>query len=791
MIVLYAFTIFVSALFLFLVQPMLAKMLLPRLGGSPSVWNTCMVFFQALLLAAYAYAHWSTTRLGARRQSLVHLGVILLACIALPIALPSGNPDPDASPIPWLLSALAISAALPFFLLSTTSPLIQRWLADTRHPLAANPYPLYAASNAGSLLGLLAYPVMVEPVMTLAEQSRFATGGLLLVAALQGWSILLLRRSARPLPASPTTHVRPLDRAAHRKAQRAATPAPTPPAPPEREVTRRDRFVWTALAFVPSSLLLGVTQHLSTDIVAMPMLWAVPLALYLITFIVAFSAKAQALSVSVARLFPIAVCALALIMILEARRPIWIIVTFHLLTFFLAALLSHATLAARRPAPARLTEFYLFISVGGVLGGVFNALLAPFLFNDVIEYPLALTLAALARPALLRRLRPFDLLAPAALAAYVVIVNAVVIDPLGTEYLVAGTLAAGLPALAAFLLSGGTVRFTLALAVILASPFVFPRSYSTLLHVERTFFGVYRVARPPDGRAITLLHGTTIHGEQPLHDGERLSIPSTYYHPFGPLGRVFTHAGEDPRFARVGLVGMGVGSLVAFARPGDLYTFHEIDPAVVRIAKDPRYFTYLRDAAGRWDVLLGDGRKTLEEVPDATYGVLVLDAFTSDAIPVHLLTLEAFDLYRRKLRHDGLLAVHVSNRYLDLRPIIAGTARQLGMACFECNHDFPSDFDRRINTLAQQASRLLAPGSPPSDEAKALRDRIDALEAERSRLLREGLQASVWFVLTHEAEFFDPPPGDPPWQRIRPFPDAPFWTDDYSNVLATFRGRGP
>lgn len=786
-IALYGFTIFLSAALLFMVQPMIARMVLPRLGGSPSVWNACMLFFQTLLLLAYGYAHVATERLGPRRQGLGHIVVVVAAFALLPVALPAGSPG--SWPMAWLLMNLAIACAGPFFLLATTSPLLQRWLADTRHPLASNPYVLYIASNAGSLIGLIAYPLVVEPVMTLTEQSALASWGLLVVGGLHLLCVWMLRRSAPPLPAGPAPRAASSARPGKGGVKAGVRPARgeavgAAPAAKGREVWR-ERLVWGVLSFIPSSLLLGVTQHLSTDIVAMPLLWVVPLALYLVTFMLAFGSRGPAMVAPLARLFAISACSIALIMVIEARKPVAVVVLFHILTFFLGALLCHARLSAAKPEASRLTEFYLVMAVGGVLGGLFNAIVAPVVFVDVFEYPLALVLVAAVRPGAGRRPGVLDGVIPALVAAYIVAVNTLVIDPVRTGYIAAGALAGGVPAVSAFLCSVRRVGFAATLAVVLAATFVYPRGFRERLYSERTFFGVYRVARTMDGSAISLLHGTTIHGEQPLRDGERQPIASTYYHPRSPIGRIFEAGRGDPRFRRVGLVGMGVGSLAAYAEEGARLTFHEIDPAIVRIASDPALFTYLSESAGEWDVKLGDGRRTMEDVPDGTYGVIVLDAFTSDAIPVHLMTVEAFELYKRKLAPGGLLAVHISNRYLDLRPIVTGAARRTSMALFACNHGFPDEFNGRIAELAEGLSRSLASGG--EEASRVIADEIQALERERDGLARERLQASVWMVLCKRAEDFSPPEGEPRFMRLLPRPEAPYWTDDYSNILSTFR----
>lgn len=740
---LFAVTIFLGAGLLFLVQPMVARLLLPLLGGSPAVWNTCMVFFQAALLAGYAYAHWSIAVLGPRRQALLHTIVVLAPLALLPIALPGSAPPTEGSPIPWLIATLAAMVGLPFFAIASAGPVLQRWFAATDHPDAKDPYFLYAASNAGSLLGLLAYPLALEPWLGLRNQSlAFAAGYGLFAIGTLACAATMARRPARGANAPPAAD---------------ASAAPTQAAPPADRITWRRRGLWVLLAAVPSSLMLGTTQYLSTDIAAIPLLWVLPLGLYLLTFIVAFSRRATPPIDRIGRLVPIVAVALALSMLMEARRPAAVLILLHLAMLLLGALLCHTRLAAARPGASRLTEYYLLISVGGVLGGVFNSLLAPLLFDAVLEYPIAIALVCLLRPGPgegagkggrtgTRGEWAVRLGLPAGLLVFLLIAGSVLrTGGISAEATLWRGAAFGLAALVCYLFAARPAAFALGLAVLVTLPTVAPLSQGRVLERSRTFFGVYRVTETPGAPIRAMHHGTTVHGVQ-LTDPRLTAQPSTYYHPSGPIGELFRRCKGDPRLGRVGLVGLGVGSLAAYAEPGHRWTFYEIDPEVVRLARE--HFTYLRDTRGEHSVVLGDGRLALAAEPDGAFGLIVLDAFSSDAIPVHLLTREAVELYRRKLRPGGVLAFHISNRHLTLWPVLGAIRAELGMA-----------------------------GAIAED------DQVTPLEN------REGKSPSTWLLLAERPEAFEPLEGSTLWHPFEPGAGGPLWTDDYSNLLSVFDWR--
>lgn len=777
---LYAAALFLSAALLFWVQPLVAKMLLPLLGGTPAVWNTCMLFFQALLLAGYAYALAITRRLSPRAQRVVHLALLVAAGLSLPVALPASAAEglpAGWGPVGWLLLTLAASIGLPFFALSATAPLLQHWFSETRHARAADPYFLYAASNAGSLLALVAFPALAEPRLRLAGQGRlWAASYAALVLLIAACALLALRQRGREA----TTD----DGESARSSPRPGALARNDDLAPERQdagsaqgIGWLRRLRWALLAFAPSSLVLGVTTYITTDVAAVPLLWVLPLALYLLSFVVAFArgggGRARTLS---ERLLPGAAILLTLVYLSGATEPAWFLALVHLVFLFVAALACHARLAADRPAADRLAEFYLILAAGGAAGGLFNALLAPLVFDSVVEYPLAVLLAVLLRARFgdakgadegagvraegaeeadaarqaERRARALDFALPVVVGLGVAALTAfsLRLDISSVERL---ALALGVPlVLINHFFTRRPVRFALALGAVMAAAFLSTDAGANTLHAERNFYGVVRVIHDPVNDSLRLHHGSTIHGRQ-FADPARACDPLSYYHRRGPLGSLFE--ARAPRAAgetsgRVAAVGLGAGAVVAYSRPGEEWTFYEINPEVVRLARDTNAFTYLRDCArGPVRVVVGDARLRLREAADASYDLILLDAFSSDAVPAHLLTREALDLYLSKLAPGGLVAFHVSNRALDLHAVVGGLARDAGLAALA--------FDDNEYTTAD-------------------RD--------------EGKEPSHWIVAARRPEDLAPLASRPRW---RPFPDPgrplELWRDDFSNVITVFK----
>jgi hypothetical protein len=721
--VLYSATLVLSAALVFMVQPMFARFLLPLLGGTPGVWTVALLFFQTALLLAYLYVHWTTRRFGVRRQAALHLALVAAALIVLPIGVPDGwSPPTDSAPILWLLALLVVAVGLPYFVVSSTAPLLQSWLADTDHPDAHDPYFLYRASNVGSVIGLLAYPVLVEPTFTLDGQSWLWSAGYGLLGLLVAGCAAVLWRSPRR-----TAGARPAQ-------EREGADEP---------ITTARRVRWIALAFVPSTLMLGATTTLSLNVAPMPFLWVLPLSLYLLSFIVVFSrAKGREFTHRLALLaMPVAAAGLALVVALEMHEPLWAVVVIHLGALFVIALGCHGELAKDRPSASHLTEFYALVSVGGALGGLFNGVLAPIAFDSLTEYPIAVILACFMVPgvakwsdqvSLPRHVLPALLVGGGAFAA----LHLTDATDLGRWTI------CGVAAVVCVALSRHSLRFGLAVAGLLVAAWAASLGHTNVIHQERSFFGVHRVEESDDEIIHELRHGTIVHGGQ---IGGIAIDPTTYYHREGPAGQLLEALPDRGVVKRAALVGLGAGTMACHARKGEHWTFFEIDPAVERIARENRLFSYLRDCDGRYDVVLGDGRLSLEKQRDARFGFIVLDAFGSDAVPVHLLTREAVELYSEKLAPHGVMAFHISNSYLDLEPVVGNVASAIGLTCF------------------------------------AQSDQVSQEETARKYKL-----SSQWVAMARGQEDLGKVTGDKRWSTCAT-DDGREWTDDYSNVLGAVR----
>ncbi|HSJ16258.1 MAG TPA: fused MFS/spermidine synthase [Longimicrobiales bacterium] len=705
---------FLAAALLFSLEPLVGKLLLPRLGGAPAVWNTCLLFFQAMLLAGYAYAHFGVRRLGVRRHARVHVVLVALSLAALPPALGAGEPPVESSPVGWLLLQLLRAIGLPFLVISATAPLVQKWFSASEHPGARDPYFLYAASNLGSLAGLLLYPLVLEPLLGLRMQARLWSLAYVAFAAV----IALLALRAR-LPAA--------DAAAGAAAAAGGGATRRGESVPARAALR-----WTMLAALPSALLLTVTGYVTTDVAPMPLLWLLPLGLYLLTFVVAFGAR-QPPGVPALRAAQPALAVLLSAAILAGFNPLWMVLV-HLAVLGATAYLAHARLAAERPPPAQLTAFYVWLSVGGTLGGVFGVMLAPLLLMPELEYTLLL-LAGVLLTTGERTTGPLT-----------VRLAALLIGALGAGALLAGM--AGHPALgvaALVLLLVGLGRRQMVtpggitfMAVVVVGG-VAASGSSGVVARSRNFFGTLRVREYADRRE--LLHGRTVHGVQLTAAGQE-ETPTAYYGRAGPLGDVFGLLPAEPVGIRVGVVGLGVGTTTCYARPGEAWDLFEIDPAVVALARDAALFTFLARCAPNVATIIGDGRRSLAGLPEARYDLLVLDAFSSDAIPVHLLTLEAFQLFLERLQPDGVLAVHISNKYLDLAPVLGANAVRLGLH-----------------------GRL----------------RADNAAADRTR------SSSVWAVLARPAGRLARLDATPGWRVLTAEARFRGWTDDHASLLPVLR----
>jgi hypothetical protein len=793
--VLFATTAFVSAMLLFWVQPMIAKMVLPSLGGTPAVWNTCLVFFQAVLLAGYAYAHLSVRWLGVRKQAWLHAAVVLLPWAVLPLSLGDSAPPAGGNPAGWLLLALARSVGLPFFVLAATAPLLQRWFAEGGGPAGQNPYPLYAASNVGSILALLSYPALVEPHLSLggsagqlSQTTVWAAGYGLFCLLVFACHAALIRGRAQVPAARP-----------------AAGPPPTP-------VTR---LRWVGLAFVPSSLMLGITTYITVDIVAVPLLWVIPLVLYLLSFVIVFARWPAWCHKGVIVAMPF--LALPAIFIAESGVDTGIVagVALHLLALFVVALMCHGELAKTKPAPGRLTEFYLLLSVGGVLGGLFNGLLAPLIFPSVVEQEIAVVLACLLLPAL-RPAGPLDVerrfgWRPSRARGWCAdVLAAVLIGVVTLDLLIfsAGRAAAadapadptaathdewkfllyGAPLLGCVVFRNRPLRFGLAVAAVIGAAWVHGplpqpgRAASVVVHRERSFFGALTVEVEAPGTVAeshVLTHGTTLHGQQFTHP-QLKHEPLTYYTRSGPVGQVMRVVAESKAPVTLAMIGLGSGASACYGRSGDALVCYEIDGAVARIAADPDYFTYLTDCEARGcpvRIVLGDARLRLREAPDRAYDVMIVDAFSSDAVPIHLLTRQAFELYADKLAPDGYLLVHISNRFLNLEPVIGNVARALSLPAY-------CQFDDVIDLPGKRASDWIVIAKDPGCVHRLLA----APPAPQGARQRSPF-AETWPATGNIASVEKVPDRSVSWKPVATDDKVGVWTDDYSNLFGVFRPR--
>jgi hypothetical protein len=748
---------FTSSFLLFSIQPVVGRIFLPFLGGSPAVWNTCMMFFQTLLLLGYLYSHVLSQKVKARIQPGWQFIVGALTLFILPIGLPVGLIDVSTiteRPIFWLLFTLTATVGPCFFFLSCMSPLIQSWYHQVNP--TKNPYALFAASNTGSLLALLAYPLFFEAAFPVSEQARlwsvayFCNGLLLGVVAVYMFRVLKNRQpiAEENSPANLDDQIEVADELDIDQWTTARSEAST---------IWRQRAFWFFLAFIPSSLMLGVTSFLTTDVAAIPMLWLLPLALYLLTYIVAFGRYNEKSDKIFSAMLPIAVALLLFLIFAEYRKNLWLCMTSHLSLFFIIGLAVHGRLSLSKPAPKRLTEYYVLIAAGGMAGGILNALIAPQLFNVLAEYPIvaAFSLAILfKREHFLSARTPVLLVSAAASGVLLLYLSDIVYDkdlvgnwiPVGTfsieNSVIRTSLLYGIPLLllAMFVRNGklaaaGLIGFTL-------SAVNFEPDENVMLQ-ERSVYGTVTVKRYSNPLLNSLVHGGILHGEQRIDSEEARLEPRSYYHREGPLGQVMDTLAKNRAHPRIAALGMGTGTIAAYGTMQNDITFYELDPNVVKIAQDPKYFTYVDDCKRRWcnlRVVVGDARLQIIQSPD-TYDAVIVDAFSSDSIPVHLITKEAVENYLQKIETDGLLVFHISNRYVNLEPVLLGIAQKLGLG-----------FALR------------------TDEANDL----------------IGKGASTWVVLSADMSMFEEFYEDPRWGGLKEDEKVGVWTDDYAALMKVF-----
>jgi hypothetical protein len=680
--------VFGSAFLLFSVQPMVSRLVLPRLGGSPSVWNTCVLFFQAALLLGYLYADLSATRLRLRGQVILHGAVLMAGLALLPLSIGEGAPDAATSPPLWLLGRLTLSIGVPFFVISATAPMLQNWFARTSHRQAHDPYFLYAASNTGSLLALLAYPVVIETTLGLTAQRMLWSTGFALVAV----GVLACGLLAMTNPAPVLAH----------------EPGETVPQAPLAPLTKRIQLRWVGLAFLPSGLMLALTTHIASDVASAPLFWVVPLAIYIATFMLAFGRRQRVTPSWLPPVQAITLLGAAAMTLLGAPdlALLGVSLSVSLVAFAATAALCHLELARERPDVRQLTRYFFLISVGGALGGIFNGLIAPVLFNGPWEYPILLLAAAIFRPvkpvarapALPRPKRFPGWVRPLALlvGGLGLLWSGSALAPDSIRP-IGAVLRIVLPAAAMIWAFWGGANLGIGMAGLLVLPLLVKAHNADL--IARSFFGTYRVMEIPDDGLTVLEHGTTMHGMQSTRPGDAAE-PLAYYYRTGPFGRLMAVMDRRmPPDATIGVLGLGAGALGCYARPAETWIFREIDPEVERLARDDRYFHFMKLCGNHPQVILGDARITLAAEPAARYDLIILDVFSSDSVPMHLLTQDALKLYFGHLKPGGVVAFHVSNRYLELAPVVARLAVSLGAPVRHLGLDAPeSDKRRKLGT---------------------------------------------------------------------------------------------
>jgi hypothetical protein len=726
--VVYTAAIFVSALLLFSVQPLFTKMVLPRLGGSPAVWSVAMVFFQSLLLGGYAYAHYLMQLRNRMIPVAAHLVLLIVALLTLPLSIATGWGEPPTSGYAfWLLGLFAVSIGLPFFALAANNPLLQAWFVRTGHPNGPDPYFLYASSNIGSFLALLSYPVLLEPMFTLRTQNLIWTGGYgLLIVLIASCGVLLLRS---PATAAIDTLAEDFD-------------APPP------SWTLRAR--WIFLAAVPSGLLIAVTAHISTDIAAAPLLWVLPLSLYLLTWVLVFQSRPLLPHKWMLMAQPLAIIGVIVLLAVGGERNLLITLGGNLLCFFIIAMACHGELARTRPAAKYLTGFYVGLSFGGMVGGLFAGLIAPFTFSWVAEYPILAALAVLCRPPAEERLQNWNrwfwplLVIIAVLLIAPTYSNGKLYAWLEEQRVYVITLVAMIGMILTVLRVTGTAKF----AGIIVLALVLVRAYPAddgRVETVRSFFGVHKIVVTANGQYHVLMHGTTIHGAEKFQNDDGTPVtgrpePITYYHKDGGIGQAIAAIRERKGAPlRVAVIGLGSGTLTCASEPGETWKFFEIDQSMVDTARDPKYFSYIQSCAPDLKPVIGDARLTFAREPDGIYDLIIVDAYSSDAIPIHLATEEAMEIYKDKLAPQGAVAMHVSNRHLELSSVVVGIADANDLKSWVYSEDSNRESEYIFATSVVVSAR------EETDVGK--------------------LASSEQWALTEADEH----------QRV--------WTDDYSNVL--------
>ena len=718
-------------------------MLLPYLGSTPNVWNTCMVFFQACLLLGYLYAHKSISLLGIKKQSLIHLLLLLLGLLTLPVVIPDNWSAPSCqNPIPDLILLMIRTIGIPFFLLSSTAPMLQRWFSCTGHSTSKDPYFLYAASNAGSILGLLSYPFIVEPILPLSNQTALWRSGYIVMIVLIGIravSLLLINKN---------------NKAEHDLETKLQSK--------ENNLPARTKIKWILLSLVPSSLMLGVTTFISSEIAAVPLLWVVPLFIYLVTFILVFAKKMLFSHKLMIRLMPAVIIITTISMLFNKSVLTLLCFAPHLLLLFIVSMVCHGELAKTRPSVSFLTQFYLCISLGGFLGGFFNSIIAPLVFKTVLEYPLIIICSCLLMPNInididndnsknKKYTTVFDILFPAAIFLYIILLWNLLSDKNIRPEWIKNFFVVIAPCILCYTFAKRPLRFALGICALMLSTNLISFSMKKILITERSFFGVHKIMHNSLTNINYLINGKTIHGAQSTLEANK-DEPLTYYHKKSPIGQLFGEINETnkDKNLKIAVVGLGAGSLISYGAENQEWTFYEIDPLVKKIAEDKRFFTYLHDSKCKYKIILGDARLSLKDAPEKYFDLIVLDAFSSDSIPLHLLTKEAVELYSKKITDNGILAFHISNIYLNLWPLLGNLA----------------DYFKMFSIVQVDTSLT-------QDD------------------ISQGKRNSIWALMTRDKINLGKLVFDPRWmwRSSEKNPQIGIWSDDYSNIFSLIRWR--
>lgn len=696
-------------------------MLLPYFGSSPNVWNTCMFFFQGILLLGYYYSHKSSTIFRLSTQTKIHTLLLGITLFFLPVQIPSyWSPGPNTNPIFVLVLLMTITILFPFLLLSCNAPLLQKWVSQTTLKENKNPYYLYAASNSGSLLALLAYPFIIEPNFKLLDQSK------LWMYFYWVYCVLLILCAI--------TANKSFNKEHHSE--------------DKTTLNFKQKLYWIFLSFIPSSMLLGVTTYITVDISPIPLLWIIPLLIYLLSFIIVFSKTPLFRHELMLKILPITILCTLVSLISANNTNIIISITLHLFNLFICAMVCHGELVKHKPNIKYLTDFYLCISIGGFLGGLFNTLIAPIVFKTLFEYPLIIILSCTVLPFKdkVHGMKKYilDIILPIGIFAFIYIFSQQLTTLKINSALITNLIIIGFPLLSSLMFIKRPIRFGLYLLAIFISIGIYTNRNEKTLFIGRTFFGTNKVTLSKDSNFHNLLHGKTVHGIQNL---KKKDLPQGYYSHSSPIGQLFLNKNNLNSESQIGVIGLGSGALAAYGYDNQKWTFFEIDKQVASIAQNKKYFSYLNDAKIKYKIIIGDGRLSLDKEQNNKYDLLIVDAFSSDSIPTHFLTKEMIKIYLSKITNTGIIAFHISNQYLNLEPVLAGLVKESQIEGFVQN-----------------------------DLSKSQEE------------ISNGAYGSSWVILAQNKETANLISHNQKWKPIK-LENSILWSDDYSNLFKILKWK--